>query len=268
MFIYFILKNIMSENNTKINKYGNIIITTTDGNINVKEYNVNKDAIIVKSSLRLDIDKCADFEYATITNGLKYITYKNGFYIYGNEVTRNICPTIVDDKVRGCLMIVQAITPTCNYIIMNKNKNMDYIKNPSGMRNEGENSFSCCVRKLELETGILPDEIKSINQIGKFSFNTVVYDDTYINNMKIYYVKVKLSDERLNLIKQFQLDAIEKVYTIKLDDIDKELDCKHSDHHIISVKHVLSKVNELDFNWETQTKTYLNYLKKFQLYWN
>lgn len=247
-------------------KRGEYIFIINDIKIDINKLYINLDKnknIIIKSPVQLKNDN---------TN-LKFIckSNKSNMYIYGNENTLNMFPSIVNNNIFSCIIITHVKDSDNNgYIILNTYKNTNKAKNPTGLVIKTETLRECVIRRLKSETGINSNEIKDIKEFGSFTSDIDVYDETWKNNCKIFYVKAKLTHNRLSEIHDYKSRYIKNIYIIPISTLVlfvTDLDELIPSVHYFLINTVLSKIYGFDFDDFKKSPNFEDVIPYIDLYW-
>src|SRR4029079_16748828 len=147
--------------NCKINKYGDEIYYIINRN---DVENINHDdnkIIIIKSRFGIDV------------NGYKYVTKYNGSFIYANRKAFDNCPEIINNEIKGSIIMTIIKYDGNEFIVLLKNNNGKYT-NPAGIMKKNESFEECAKRELFEETRL---ECKSFVKIGEMEHQTIAYDE-------------------------------------------------------------------------------------------
>lgn len=206
------------------NKYGDIIISSISGNIDFDDHNIdiNNETVVIKS-----LKEVKDNRFKLV-----YKFEEENVYIYGNDRAIDMCPSIINNKAKYCIIIPYIIIANKDYILFNKYYKNSWIKHPSGYMAKGENIYGSCVRNLENETGIVSDNIKLIKNIGKSNSKIFAYDEKCDIDINYFYVEIKLDMDKFVNLMRFKSIEVEKTYLIPIYEFDRYILGYPGDHNL------------------------------------
>ena len=143
----------------------------------------------------------------------------NGKYkVFANAKAIEKCPVVnKDGETSGSVFVAYVSFNGDEYVLFVKDRTKNYITNPSGSRNIGEEFLDCAVRECEEETSLVFDK-HSVREIGSFDHSAWSFDVQWPGKSKVFCSGLKnISQEEFERLTAFECDEIEKVLFIPVE---------------------------------------------------
>jgi 8-oxo-dGTP pyrophosphatase MutT (NUDIX family) len=201
----------------------------------------------------------------------KYITTRNGMFVYGNDRVIEKSPLLVDEETSGSITVLTVEYENTKHIVFVKDRTKNRWTNPAGTRDLNESFEECSSRECWEETGIRPS-INLLKQVGCFDFSSRIFEVDWPGKARVFMTPViHTSDEEFNALLNFECDEISDVYCIPIILVDNKeiidwestiINDGHllSEHHKLCADYVISKGT---WDWEKQKPEYLTNFSLF-----
>lgn len=189
--------------NKEIDRYGNVIYNIV-GQYNIDNLQSDNECVIIKINKRVETKK------------FKYVVKLYNVHVYANPKAMVNLPVPVFGKLRSSACIAIVAGPKWNYIVGVKSRDKNWVSMVRGGRNYGESAAQCMLRELKEETSISSSEIESIEEIDLINYMRPYLKYNYPGECQRYLIHITLSKDRIDEIRNYKNDEIEKVYLIRI----------------------------------------------------
>lgn len=210
---------------TEVNVYGDIILTIAREE-DIYSYPFDEKSYCIKTPAKLK-SNFKDFVLVHETPSLNF---------YANSIARSKCPAIIKGEVYGSIVVVVVNN---KYIVLVKDRTKPYLTNPGGSFSTEHTHEECGIREVEEETGIVLKSTEKLTRCGGWKNDTIVYNTKFQSTTVLFYTRINLSQIQIDEVLKHQDHEIEKVVLAEIENIHQY---QISDHHLIAINFVISKL--------------------------
>lgn len=180
-----------------INKYGDHIYEYD--NFNMSDLDSNK-SVFVKAKKRINCNE-----------NLKLLYINSGIFLYGNKKAEKYFPSLIDGRIISIEAIVIVSAGLNKYVIGVKDICTNWTGPIRGTVEKNESIEECLYREIEEETGIVSKDIVWKNKSRVLKYDRYEYGLKFQSVAHQFFVHVKMTQNRLNDLRNYCSAEIEKV---------------------------------------------------------